>query len=117
MFVENLRPGVADREGYSAQALAERNPGIIYVSVKLNTHEGPWTRWPGYDVSAGGHLRSLHGGRHTGSAAPAAAGQRRLRHHDRLPGRHRRQGRAAAAGQGGRQLFRPSHPYRSACST
>ena len=54
VFVENLRPGVADGEGYSPQALAERNPGIIYVSVKLNTHEGPWTRWPGYDVSAGG---------------------------------------------------------------
>jgi crotonobetainyl-CoA:carnitine CoA-transferase CaiB-like acyl-CoA transferase len=54
VFVENLRPGVADREGYSAQALAERNPGVIYVSVKLNTHEGPWTRWPGYDFSAGG---------------------------------------------------------------
>jgi hypothetical protein len=33
VFVENLRPGVADGEGYSAQALAlalaERNPGII----------------------------------------------------------------------------------------
>ena len=54
VFVENLRPGVADREGYSAQALAERKPGIIYASVKLNTHEGPWTRWPGYDVNAGG---------------------------------------------------------------
>ena len=53
-FVENLRPGVADLEGYSPQALAERNPGIIYVSVKLNTHEGPWTRWPGYDLNAGG---------------------------------------------------------------
>jgi crotonobetainyl-CoA:carnitine CoA-transferase CaiB-like acyl-CoA transferase len=54
VFVENLRPGVADKEGYSPQALAERNPGIIYVSVKLNTHEGPWTRWPGYDMTAGG---------------------------------------------------------------
>jgi crotonobetainyl-CoA:carnitine CoA-transferase CaiB-like acyl-CoA transferase len=54
VFVENLRPGLADSEGYSAQALAERNPGVIYVSVKLNTHEGPWTNWPGYDLSAGG---------------------------------------------------------------
>jgi crotonobetainyl-CoA:carnitine CoA-transferase CaiB-like acyl-CoA transferase len=54
IFVENLRPGVANVEGYSPQALAERNPGIIYVSVKLCTDEGPWTRWPGYDVSAGG---------------------------------------------------------------
>ena len=54
VFAENLRPGVADGEGYSPGALAERKPGIIYVSVKLNTHEGPWTNWPGYDFSAGG---------------------------------------------------------------
>ena len=54
VFVENLRPGVANNEGYSPEALAERKPGTIYVSVKLNTHEGPWTNWPGYDVNAGG---------------------------------------------------------------
>jgi crotonobetainyl-CoA:carnitine CoA-transferase CaiB-like acyl-CoA transferase len=52
VFVENLRPGVADGEGYSAQALAERKPGTISVSVKLNTHEGPWSLWPGFDASA-----------------------------------------------------------------
>jgi len=54
VFVENLRPGVANNEGYSPEALAERKPGTIYVSVKLNTNEGPWTNWPGYDVNAGG---------------------------------------------------------------
>ena len=54
VFVENLRPGVASSEGYSPQALAERKPGIIYVSIKLNAHEGPWSLWPGYDVNAGG---------------------------------------------------------------
>ena len=54
VFVENLRPGVANAEGYSPEALAERKPGIIYVSVKLNTNEGPWCNWPGYDVNAGG---------------------------------------------------------------
>jgi crotonobetainyl-CoA:carnitine CoA-transferase CaiB-like acyl-CoA transferase len=54
VFVENLRAGVVDSEGYSAQALAERKPGTIYVSVKMNTHEGPWSLWPGYDASAAG---------------------------------------------------------------
>jgi crotonobetainyl-CoA:carnitine CoA-transferase CaiB-like acyl-CoA transferase len=54
VFLENLRPDLASQEGYSPQALAERNPGIIYVSVKLCTDEGPFRRWPGYDVSAGG---------------------------------------------------------------
>ena len=53
VFVENLRPGVADKEGYSAQAFAEKKPGIIYCSVKLMAHEGPWTHWAGFDVNAG----------------------------------------------------------------
>jgi crotonobetainyl-CoA:carnitine CoA-transferase CaiB-like acyl-CoA transferase len=54
VFVDNLRPGVADGQGYSAQALAERKPGIIVVSVKLNAHQGPWSLWPGFDINAGG---------------------------------------------------------------
>ncbi len=54
VFVDNLRPGVADQEGYSAQALAEQRPGIISVSVKLNTHTGPWSLWPGFDINAAG---------------------------------------------------------------
>jgi hypothetical protein len=54
VFVENLRPGVCDKEGYSAQAFAEKNPGIIYCSVKLMAHEGPWSHWAGFDVNAAG---------------------------------------------------------------
>ena len=100
VFVENLRPGVADGEGYSPGALAERKPGVIYVSVKLNTHEGPWTNWPGYDFSAGG-IAGLYTAEGTSGPAPAAtAGERRLRHHDRIPRRDRGQGRSAASRQG-----------------
>jgi len=54
VFVENLRPGLADQEGYSAESLAERKPGIISVSVKLNTRMGPWSHWPGFDINAHG---------------------------------------------------------------
>jgi crotonobetainyl-CoA:carnitine CoA-transferase CaiB-like acyl-CoA transferase len=54
VFVENLKPGLLDREGYSAGALAERKPGIIYVSVKMMAHEGPWSHWAGFDVNAAG---------------------------------------------------------------
>ena len=54
VFVENLRPGVVDREGYSAGELAERKPGIIAVSVKMNTHTGPWSLWAGFDINAAG---------------------------------------------------------------
>lgn len=54
VFVENLRPGLAASQGYSAGALAEHRPGIIYVTVKLNTPKGPWANWMGYDFTAAG---------------------------------------------------------------
>ena len=54
VFVENLRPGVVDGEGYSAETFAEKKPGIIYVSVKMMAHEGPWSHWAGFDVNAAG---------------------------------------------------------------
>ena len=54
IFVENLRPHMADKQGYSASTLAEIRPGIIYVRVKLNTPVGPWADWMGYDFTAAG---------------------------------------------------------------
>lgn len=53
VFVENLRPQRAAREGYAAEDLAEVRPGIIYVRIKLNTVTGPWASWLGFDLSAG----------------------------------------------------------------
>ena len=52
IYIENLRPGLANREGYSADALAEIRPGIIAASVKLNT-PGPYSQMPGFDFNAG----------------------------------------------------------------
>jgi crotonobetainyl-CoA:carnitine CoA-transferase CaiB-like acyl-CoA transferase len=54
VFVENLRPGLAASQGYSAQTLAQYRPGIIYATVKLNTPKGPWADWMGYDFTAAG---------------------------------------------------------------
>ena len=53
VFVENLRPQRAAREGYAAEDLADVRPGIIYVRIKLNTVTGPWASWLGFDLSAG----------------------------------------------------------------
>jgi crotonobetainyl-CoA:carnitine CoA-transferase CaiB-like acyl-CoA transferase len=53
VFVENLRPQMAAREGYAAEDLAAVRPGIISVRIKLNTVEGPWANWLGFDLSAG----------------------------------------------------------------
>lgn len=52
VFVENLRPHLADKQGLSAQTLAQHRPGIVYVKVKLNTPCGPWADWMGYDFTA-----------------------------------------------------------------
>jgi crotonobetainyl-CoA:carnitine CoA-transferase CaiB-like acyl-CoA transferase len=54
VFVENLRPQMAAEQGFSAETLAQYRPGIIYVSVKLNTQSGPWANWMGYDFTAAG---------------------------------------------------------------
>jgi crotonobetainyl-CoA:carnitine CoA-transferase CaiB-like acyl-CoA transferase len=52
VYIENLRPGLADREGYSAEELAAIRPGIITGTIKLNT-PGPYSQMAGYDFSAG----------------------------------------------------------------
>ena len=52
IYIENLRPGLADREGYSAEQLAQLRPGIVAASVKLNT-PGPYSQMPGFDFNAG----------------------------------------------------------------
>jgi crotonobetainyl-CoA:carnitine CoA-transferase CaiB-like acyl-CoA transferase len=54
VFVENLRPQLAAKQGFSAETLAQYRPGIIYVTVKLNTSSGPWADWVGYDFTAAG---------------------------------------------------------------
>lgn len=54
VFVENLRPHLADQQGYSPKTLAQFRPGIIYVKIKLNSSTGPWADWLGYDFMAAG---------------------------------------------------------------
>jgi crotonobetainyl-CoA:carnitine CoA-transferase CaiB-like acyl-CoA transferase len=54
IFVENLRPHLAAKQGYSAEFLAKFRPGIIYVDIKLNAPTGPWADWMGYDFNAAG---------------------------------------------------------------
>jgi crotonobetainyl-CoA:carnitine CoA-transferase CaiB-like acyl-CoA transferase len=54
VFVENLRPHLADKQGFSAETLAQYRPGIVYVAAKLNTPTGPWADWMGYDFTAAG---------------------------------------------------------------
>ncbi len=49
VFIQNFRPGVAERLGLGVKALHEINPGLIYVSIAGFGHEGPLAQRPVYD--------------------------------------------------------------------
>lgn len=50
VVVENYRPGVMDRLGFSFAALTEINPRIIYAASSGFGHSGPLSRSPAYDT-------------------------------------------------------------------
>ena len=49
VFVQGYRPGGLDTLGYGPQALAERRPGIVYVSLSAYGCAGPWRSRRGFD--------------------------------------------------------------------
>ena len=63
VLVENFRPGVLDRLGFSQQRLAEINPRLVVLSISGFGHDGPEAGRAGYDQIAQGEagLMSLTG--------------------------------------------------------
>ncbi|MEO8752218.1 MAG: CoA transferase [Casimicrobiaceae bacterium] len=49
IFVQGYRPGALDALGYGPAALAQRYPGIVYVSLSAYGSEGPWHARRGFD--------------------------------------------------------------------
>jgi len=49
VFVQNFRPGAADRMGIGPDALLEINPDLIYVSISGFGPTGPYSQWRVYD--------------------------------------------------------------------
>ena len=49
VFVQGYRPGGLDALGYGPAALAQRKPGIVYVSLSAYGNEGPWRARRGFD--------------------------------------------------------------------
>jgi crotonobetainyl-CoA:carnitine CoA-transferase CaiB-like acyl-CoA transferase len=54
VLMENFRPGVLDRLGFSQQRLAEINPRLIVLSISGFGHDGPEAGRAGYDQIAQG---------------------------------------------------------------
>jgi crotonobetainyl-CoA:carnitine CoA-transferase CaiB-like acyl-CoA transferase len=50
VFVENYRPGTADRLGIGYDDIRARNEGIINCSISAFGETGPWSDRPGYDL-------------------------------------------------------------------
>jgi crotonobetainyl-CoA:carnitine CoA-transferase CaiB-like acyl-CoA transferase len=61
VFIENHRPGVAERLGLGYERLRARNPRLVYCSISGFGQEGPYRERPGYDTigQALGGLLSL----------------------------------------------------------
>lgn len=63
VLVENFRPGVLDRLGFSPEVLQEINPALVVLSITGFGHDGPQRDRPGYDQIAQGEagLMSMTG--------------------------------------------------------
>lgn len=63
VVLETFRPGVADRLGIGYEAMAARNPKIIYLAISAFGQQGPWRDRPGVDgiVQAMSGLMSVTG--------------------------------------------------------
>ncbi len=63
VFLQSLRPGLADELGLGAAELRHRNPRLVYCSVGAYGRVGPLAHEPGYDalMQAAGGLISLTG--------------------------------------------------------
>jgi crotonobetainyl-CoA:carnitine CoA-transferase CaiB-like acyl-CoA transferase len=63
VFVQNLRPGLAEQLGLGFKALASRNARIVYCSIGAFGARGPLSHQPGYDplMQAAGGLMSVTG--------------------------------------------------------
>ena len=49
VFVQSLRPGLAERRGLGAEALRARNPRLVYCTIGAYGATGPLADRPGYD--------------------------------------------------------------------
>jgi formyl-CoA transferase len=50
VFIENYRPGVADKLGLGYETLAALNPRLVYCSISGLGQDGPYAQRPCYDI-------------------------------------------------------------------
>jgi len=52
VFIQNFRPGVAERLGVGAERLQALNPRLIYAGISGFGNDGPWADRPAFDTVA-----------------------------------------------------------------
>jgi crotonobetainyl-CoA:carnitine CoA-transferase CaiB-like acyl-CoA transferase len=74
VFAQGYRAGSLARRGFSAEALAALQPGIVVASIDCYGHEGPWATRPGWEQLAqtATGLAHAHAGDEKPSIVPAA---------------------------------------------
>lgn len=74
VFLQNYRPGVAERLGVDYATLSAINPSLVYVSMSGYGEDGPYRNFPGQDLLLQGMSGAMMS---TGAEAapPSAAGQ------------------------------------------
>ncbi|WP_254522222.1 CaiB/BaiF CoA transferase family protein [Natrinema caseinilyticum] len=50
IFIQNFRPGTAERLAVDYESIAERNEDVIYLAVSAFGQTGPWRERSGYDL-------------------------------------------------------------------
>ncbi len=50
VFVQNYRPGTAERLGVDYETLSEMNEDLVYCAISAFGETGPWSERPGYDL-------------------------------------------------------------------
>ncbi|KUN18957.1 CoA-transferase [Streptomyces antibioticus] len=75
VVVTGYRPGALDRFGLSAEALAERRPGIVVAQLSAWGADGPWSERRGFDslVQVATGIAAVEGSPEQPGALPAQA--------------------------------------------
>ena len=74
VFIQNFRPGVAERLGVDAERLQGINPRLVYADISGFGKDGPWKDRPAFDTvsqAASGFLRLLVNPEHPRVVGPA----------------------------------------------
>ena len=52
VFIEGFRGGAMEKLGYGVKEVATKKPGIIYLTIRCYSWDGPWWNRPGFDMEA-----------------------------------------------------------------